>query len=76
MVSTCICPLIAYMKEAENGFVWEEINPLHLYSHKYIRKKPQQNSQCNLTYYILSFFYPMLFTLKAIYFYLFEIDLP
>ena len=39
-------------------------------------KKPQQNSQCNLIYYILSFFYPMLFTLKAIYFYLFEIDLP
>lgn len=28
-VSTCIFPLIVYMKEAENGFVWEKINSLH-----------------------------------------------
>ena len=29
-VSACVFPLIAYMREAENGIVWEEINSLHL----------------------------------------------
>ena len=49
--------------------------PYIFYSHKYIRGK-NQNSQCNLTYYIFSSFCPLLFALKVIYFCLFEIDLP